>query len=203
MMNKNTVHTQEAGSATDNSVLGTTGTEATTSSGVGADAGTATATAGTAGSGPEVGKESGKLFTQEELDRIISARIREEKDRREREAEAKRLEEQGEYRALLEKERAESAALQAKLKQVELDRMREKVAAKHKLPEPLAERLKGESEEELEKDAKSILQSLAQAGIQLASTQPGAPNPPSPSAGKGANSSRTVPSWGDIFRTER
>lgn len=84
-----------------------------------------------------------------------------EKKEREREAAAtkeaeRKAQEQGEFEKLA-KERADRIAqLEADIAKREHEALRARVAAKHKLPEALADRLRGENEAELEADAKEL-----------------------------------------------
>lgn len=61
----------------------------------------------------------------------------------------------------------------SELKALKLNEMRRKIAAKHSIPEALAARLHGETEEELDEDAKALLEAL--------------PKPPKPQPGAVAN----------------
>lgn len=90
-------------------------------------------------------------------------------------AERKRAEEQGKFEDLYKDtqaklEAAESAAREAeeKARQAELSSLRSKIAAKHKLPDLLAERLRGDTEEEIEADAKALAETLPKAIVSTA-----------------------------------
>ncbi len=86
------------------------------------------------------------------------------------EIDSEKAKEQGKWKELYEKTDGE-------LKTERLEKLRLKVAAKKKLPPEMAERLKGDTEEEMEKDADQMLQFLKpQSG----------PGVPPPSRGGGA-----------------
>lgn len=56
----------------------------------------------------------------------------------------------------LQREKDRAAELEAENKRLKIDRLRDKVANHHKLPEAVAELLRGETEEELEAHAKTL-----------------------------------------------
>lgn len=60
----------------------------------------------------------------------------------------------------IEKANKRAADLEAELKKERTERMRLKVASKYQLPEALANRLQGDTEEDLETDAKSLAELL-------------------------------------------
>ena len=124
-------------------------------------------------SGTQTGAEPGQQtetaasFTQADVERIVKERLaRAESKAAEREqkartdAEAKALAEQGNFKTLYEKLQAEAAAKDAQLKALERKQLAGGVAARVGLPAPLAERLQGETEEELEADAKALLAAI-------------------------------------------
>lgn len=83
------------------------------------------------------------------------------------EAEQKALAERGEYQKLYESEKAARAALEQsmadmtnRLKAQELAALRQRVAAEKGLPAPLAERLQGETADELAADAETLLAAI-------------------------------------------
>lgn len=76
------------------------------------------------------------------------------------EAERKAAEEQGEFRKLYEAERVKAQAAEQRAREWELAGLRRDAAAKHGLPATLAERLRGESAEELDQDAKAVAAAL-------------------------------------------
>lgn len=124
-------------------------------------------------SGTQTGAEPGQQtetaasFTQADVERIVKERLaRAESKAAEREqraradAEAKALAEQGNFKTLYEKLQAEAAAKDAQLKALERKQLAGGVAARVGLPTALAERLQGETEEELEADAKALLAAI-------------------------------------------
>ena len=81
-----------------------------------------------------------------------------------KEATEKELAERGQFQTLYEQERtraeqlaAQAAELQETLRARELALLRQQVASAKKLPPPLADRLRGETQEELEADADALL----------------------------------------------
>jgi hypothetical protein len=75
-------------------------------------------------------------------------------------AEAKRLADEGKYKELYDKQQAELQTAQAEAKAAAVKLMQRDIAAKTNLPLPLAERLRGETADEMEADAKAILAAL-------------------------------------------
>ncbi len=90
-------------------------------------------------------------------------------------------EEQGKYKELYEAQLQKALAAEARAKAVELAGLRRMVGAKYQLPEALAQRLQGETEEALEADAKTLAAALpktptatdAGAGINQNAPRPG------------------------------
>ena len=76
------------------------------------------------------------------------------------EAARKAAEEQGEFKRLYEEEKSKREQAEAAKKAAELAHLKAKVSAKHNLPQVLADRLTGETEEELEADALILLEAL-------------------------------------------
>lgn len=74
-------------------------------------------------------------------------------------AEAARIaaEEQGQYKPLYESEKANREAAEARAKTAELASIKVRIGAKLALPAGLLDRLRGETEEEIEADAKTLL----------------------------------------------
>ena len=125
----------------------------------------------------------GKTFTQEEVDRIISERLAREKVKREDEirkakekADAESLTKNQEWQKLAEQREKDLAEVNAKLKALDFEKRRRTVAAKVGLPEAFALRLQGETDEDLEADAKLLLEALPKAPKipALGATNPGA-----------------------------
>lgn len=109
----------------------------------------------------------GKVFTEEELETIVKERLSREQAKREKaakdaadKARAEEAAKQGEYQKLAEAREKELADLKAQFKARELDDLKRAVAEKAGLPAALASRLIGETEADLEKDAKALLDTL-------------------------------------------
>ena len=116
--------------------------------------------------GTNSGQEA-RTFTQADLDRIVKERLDREQakakqatEKAQADAEAKVLAEQGKYKELFEKQQAELTAAQAAARANEMRLLQRDAATNTKLPAALADRLKGETLEEMEADAKSILAAL-------------------------------------------
>lgn len=118
----------------------------------------------TAQTGDVTGQTTDKTFTQADVDRIVKERLQREQGKAEQlaqkareEAEAKALAEQGKYKELFEKQQADLQAAADRVKALELQTLRNNVATKVGLPAAFVDRLRGETEAEIEADAKSIL----------------------------------------------
>ncbi len=75
----------------------------------------------------------------------------------------------------LDKEKKARVALEAENKKIKLDLLKQSTASKLGLPEILANRLQGETPEEIEKDAKEILETLPKkTAVNINATNPGA-----------------------------
>lgn len=139
---------------------------------------------------PPAPKADEKTFTQADIDRIVKERLdRAEKanaDKLQKEQEAaeqKRLQEQGQFKELADKEKARADQLEATLKQRDYDALRAKVAADNNLPAAWAVRLVGDDETALTADAKELAKTLVPAA-----PVPGAspsPKPAGPAGGAG------------------
>lgn len=88
-------------------------------------------------------------------------------------AEAKRLADEGKFKELYEKQQAELQASQAEAKAAATKLMQRDIAAKTNLPLPLAERLRGDTAEEMEADAKSIMAALPKPAAPNINANPG------------------------------
>ena len=126
--------------------------------------------------------KEGRTFTQAELDKIIAERLeRESKKRKEAEAKAREeaerdtLAKNQEWEKLAKKHEAELLAAQKENKELHLNELRTKAAAKYQLPLEIAARLRGETLEELEKDAEGLKALIPDAKSQgkLNATVPG------------------------------
>jgi len=131
------------------------------------ETGAGTTTGGNGGEqnngGTTESKEKGVAFTPEqqaELNRIVAAERKAAENRAKQEitekAEREKLEQQGEYKTLLEKAKAEIATLKQTIADLELDKVRTNVGRKVGIPESMWGRLHGATESEIEADAKSI-----------------------------------------------
>jgi hypothetical protein len=123
-----------------------------------------------------------KKFSQAELDKIIKERLERESTKRKdaeekikEQAERDALAKNQEWEKLAKKREDELLKAQATIKQHELNELRNKAAAKYQLPLEIAERLRGETLEELEKDAESLKALIPDAKQQskLNATNPG------------------------------
>lgn len=114
-------------------------------------------------SGESTPKVEEKTLTQADVDRIVEKRLAEEKRKtddkiaREKAAAAEKAAiESGEWKALYEGAKETIAKLEADIANAQLETVRERVAAKHKLPPQLAARLRGTDEASLDADAKEL-----------------------------------------------
>jgi hypothetical protein len=109
----------------------------------------------------------GKTFTEAEVEQLIKDRLTRESAKKEKaiqEATAKAAEEtakkSGEWEKVAQAKEQELLRLQTELKSRELHDLKRNVAEKVGLPAALAARLMGETEADLEKDAKALLDTL-------------------------------------------
>lgn len=123
------------------------------------------------------GQQGGdKTFTQADIDRIVTDRLKRERgtiraeveDEIKREAAAAAAKEQGDYKALLEAEQKDHEATKNKLaemedKQAKADHLalQQKVAKAVGIPEELAVKITGETEADMTTDAKAMKKLLA------------------------------------------
>lgn len=108
-----------------------------------------------------------KQFSQAEVDRIVADRLdraskaNEAKATKAREdAERKAAEQQGEYQKLYEQEKALREQAEADRKALEVSALRRQVADKLGLPAGLVDRLRGETADDIEADAKELIKAL-------------------------------------------
>ena len=108
-----------------------------------------------------------RTFTQSDVDRIINERIAKERTKAEglatkarEEAERKAAEEQGKYQELYEAAQKRIADTEAKLHAAEIASIKREVAARLNMPQALANRLQGETMEDIEADAKDLMSAL-------------------------------------------
>jgi hypothetical protein len=144
--------------------------------------------------GGEAGGEDERKHTDADVNRIVTQRLTEEKERERkrtegirRQAEADAAAKNGEWQKVAES-RAEEIAdltkrveeLEGQLKSKDLDAVRARVALRHKLPEALVSRLQGTDEATLEADAKALAKLVVP------------PKAPDTEAGKGAGGNGNV-----------
>jgi hypothetical protein len=129
-----------------------------------------------------------RTFTQAEVDAIVKDRLDRERKAREKaqadakaKAEAELLAKNAEWEKLAKQREDEIKALSERLKQKEVLERKRAVAEKTGLPVAIADRLTGETDEELEADAKAILEALPKSPR----PNPGATNPGHNATGKG------------------
>lgn len=121
----------------------------------------------TAGDTQPVAAQAERTFTQADVDRIITERLAKEKAKAEsmatkarEDAERKAAEEQGKFRELYEAAQQRIAETEARLKAAEIASIKREVAGKLNMPQALANRLQGETLEEIEADAKELMAAL-------------------------------------------
>jgi len=119
---------------------------------------------------PEKTADSGKVFTQADVDRLIKERLSRERGKTEKAAAAAKsaaekaaLEEQNKFQELYEKEKSELEKVIAENEALQLKSLRREIAAELKIPSGLAARLTGNTREEIEADAIELLAALPQA----------------------------------------
>lgn len=112
-------------------------------------------------------KTGEKTYTQAELETIIKERVTRLQTQAEKKAQdaaekaaAEQAAKNGEWEKLAKQRETELANLQTQLRQKELSDLRRTIAEKVGLPIALASRLQGETEAEIETDAKSLLETL-------------------------------------------
>jgi hypothetical protein len=128
--------------------------------------------------------EQQRTFTQADLDRIVTERLAKEKQRAEAQAtkaradaERKAAEEQGQWQKLAEQYKTEAEAERQRAQAATLAVLRRDIAAKMNVPAVLADRLQGNTAEEMEADAKSLLAGLPKASLPTANAGAGAKQP--------------------------
>lgn len=111
-----------------------------------------------------------RTFTQADVDRIVKERLQraeakaqETAQKATQEAEAKALAEQGKFKELYEKLQADNQAATQRIRDMEMTSLRRDVASKLGLPAGLADRLRGDTAEALEADAKALLEAMPKA----------------------------------------
>ena len=121
----------------------------------------------TAGDTQPVAAQAERTFTQADVDRIITERLTKEKAKAEsmatkarEDAERKAAEEQGKFRELYEAAQQRIAETEARLKAAEIASIKREVASRLNMPQALANRLQGETLEDIESDAKDLMAAL-------------------------------------------
>ncbi len=147
--------------------------------------------------------DSGKTFTQADLDRIINERLQQERSKGEKaaakaksDAETAALAEQGKYKEIADQATAKLAAAEQAAKAAEMRLLQRDVAAKTSLPLPLAERLRGETLEEMEADAKAIMAALPKPAAPNINPSNGTGGAPAPGALDDAEKKRIADKYG-------
>lgn len=135
----------------------------------------------TGGDGPGQQPAPEAAFTQADVDRIVKERLEREKAKAQEreqkareEAERKAAEEQGKFKELYEATLAKAEQAEQQRKALELQMLRNKVAQDVGIPGALADRLRGETQEELEADAKQLLETLPKSDPKAPSLNGGA-----------------------------
>lgn len=114
-------------------------------------------------------KESFKaIASQDELDRIVKDRLARQKESLKEqiradlkaEAEKAKAKEDGDWKTLFETEKARADKAAAELEAERLTSLKNRIGAKHKLPQALINRLIGATEDEIEADAKAVAKEI-------------------------------------------
>lgn len=136
-----------------------------------------------------------RTFTQQQVEALIHDRLERErkaaetKAQKEREsAERKAAEEQGKFKELYESLQSKLAATEQEARELRLNQERRAVADKVGLPAALADRLRGETPDEMEQDAKAVLAAL--------------PKPPAPNINNGMGGQPGTPGMDETRRRE-
>jgi hypothetical protein len=116
---------------------------------------------------PEPKGGSGKTFSQEDVDRIVSERLAREKAKSEEaekhareKAEADALAKNQEWQKLAEQRAKEVDELKAKTAQMEYESKQRSIAEEIGLPVTFADRIRGETPDAMLADAKSLLEAM-------------------------------------------
>jgi hypothetical protein len=115
-------------------------------------------------------KTGGKTYTEAEMEQIIKDRLAREKkasdqkaDDARKAAEAEAAVKNGEWQKLAEQREKELNDAKAVLAQKDLDEKKRKIAKEVGLPDELALRIQGATDEELKADAEAVLKAIPQA----------------------------------------
>jgi hypothetical protein len=127
----------------------------------------------------ESGKTGGKTYSEAEVQQMIKDRLEREKQSQDKRLEAEKkaaeeakLKEQNEWKVLAEKHQAELEKTKAELAARDLAEKKRTIAAKYNIPDQLATRLVGSTDEEIEADAKALAETLPKAEQKKASPGP-------------------------------
>ena len=115
-----------------------------------------------------------RRFTQEDVDRIVSDRLKRDREKR---GDATLIAENTDLKAQIEALKGEVEGLRASTKRSEITALRARIAKETHIPEGLASRLSGETEEAIREDAQKLLEELG----------------PAQNVGRGSNPPQTTP----------
>ena len=146
-----------------------------------------------------------RRFNQADIDAIVKDRLERQKrsvdaasKAQQEAAEAERLKAAQEWQKVAEQKEAALVAARAELAAERLSMARDRVAAKYHLPEALAKRLIGTTEDELDADAKDISSVIAPATpAATAATTPTPETAPSKARGYGPRAGVAAPATGE------
>lgn len=131
-----------------------------------------------------------KTYTQADIDRIIGEKLAKERAKQEQavkkaqeDANRKAAEQQGQYEQLYKDAQAKLEAAELEAKALRLTGLQRQAADKVGLPAAFAERLRGDTLEDLEVDAKSLLASLPKPAAPNLNNEAGAGGKPNAQSG--------------------
>lgn len=134
-------------------------------------------------------------FTQADVDRILKERLAAEQRRAQQRAEEEKAKASGEWQKVAEAQAARVQELEQTLREQQLQAWRIAAGAKHNLPPELAERLRGDTPEALEADAKALAKLVPPPIVPGSVAQPADPRSNGMPAGPWQ-----PPSWREVFR---
>lgn len=120
------------------------------------------------GDGGQKKEQSGKSFSQADVDRIVADRLKREKEKyadyddlkgkaeKLKDIEAAQMTEQEKAQAKIAELEAKNAETEAKVRAMEITKLRSKLLSEAGLPADLADRVRGETEEEIKADLESL-----------------------------------------------
>lgn len=125
-----------------------------------------------------------RTFTQADLDRLIDVRLAKERQKSEAaiakaksDADARAMAEQGKFEQLYKQTQTELEAERQRATAASLAVTRRDIAARLNVPAALADRLRGETPEEIEADAKQLIASLPKQNATSANAGSGSKQP--------------------------